>query len=85
MLVPHSKGSVVTDSVLEFDSTNNTTPNITAVKDTFTEAIKTGNLTVDNTSISVIDITANGQCIFKDAFFSYYLLVCYNFNPKGMV
>lgn len=84
MLVPHSKGSVVTDSVLEFDSTNNTTPNITAVKDTFTEAIKTGNLTVDNTSISVIDITANGQCIFKDAF-SYYLLVCYNFNPKGMV
>uniref|UniRef100_A0A8C1Q7E5 SEA domain-containing protein n=1 Tax=Cyprinus carpio TaxID=7962 RepID=A0A8C1Q7E5_CYPCA len=56
-----SKGSIVTDSVLEFDSTNNTTPNITEVKDTFTEAIKTGNLnfTVDNTSISVIDITAN--------------------------
>ncbi|XP_016151165.1 uncharacterized protein YBL113C isoform X2 [Sinocyclocheilus grahami] len=53
-----SAGSVVTDSVLEFDNTN-ASPNLTEVKNTFVDAITAGgfNFTVDNTSISVSDIT----------------------------
>ncbi|XP_052460945.1 uncharacterized protein LOC128019025 isoform X3 [Carassius gibelio] len=52
-------GSVVTDSVLEFNTTSSTTPNVTDVKDTFISAVNSGNLnfTVDNTSVSVADIT----------------------------
>ncbi|XP_059408619.1 uncharacterized protein LOC132142632 [Carassius carassius] len=52
-------GSVVTDSVLEFNSTAGTTPNVTDVKDTFISAVNSGslNFTVDNTSVSVADIT----------------------------
>ncbi len=70
MVVPHSKGSVVADSVFEFDNTNNTSPNVTEVTNTFTEAVKTGNFSfsVDETSINVTDITTSGQCVFTDAF-----------------
>ncbi len=69
MVVPHSKGSIVADSIVEFDNTNNTSPNMTAVKNTFDEAIRTGNFsfTVDPTSINVTDIT-NGQYLFKCIF-----------------
>lgn len=54
-----SQGSIVADSVFEFDNTNNTSPNVTEMTKSFTEAIATGNFSfaVDNTSISVTDIT----------------------------
>ncbi|XDV15488.1 hypothetical protein PO909_015567 [Leuciscus waleckii] len=54
----HSKGSIVTDSVLEFDSTNGTSPNVTDVKDTLVTAIMNGslNFTINNSSINTTDI-----------------------------
>ncbi|CAM4479281.1 unnamed protein product [Leuciscus chuanchicus] len=54
-----SKGSIVTDSVLEFDSTNGTSPNVTEVKNTLVTAIADGvfNFTINNSSISATDIT----------------------------
>lgn len=69
MVVPHSSGSIVADSIVEFDNTNNTSPNVTAVKNTLEEAIRTGNFsfTVDLTSINVTDIT-NGQYLFRCIF-----------------
>lgn len=68
MVVPHSRGSVVADSVFEFDNTNNTSPNVANVTNTFTEAVKTGNFSfpVDVTSINATDITTSGQCVFTD-------------------
>lgn len=70
MVVPHSRGSVVADSVFEFDNTNNTSPNVTEVTNTFTEAVKTGNFSfsVDEKSINATDITNSGQCVFTDTF-----------------
>ena len=55
----HSKGSIVTDSVLGFDATNSTSPNVTDVKETLVTAIANGsfNFTIDNSSISAADIT----------------------------
>ncbi|XDV15491.1 hypothetical protein PO909_015568 [Leuciscus waleckii] len=54
-----SKGSIVTDSVLEFDSTNGTSPKVTDVIDTLVTAITNGvfNFTINNSSISATDIT----------------------------
>ncbi|XP_077102464.1 uncharacterized protein LOC143753698 isoform X2 [Siphateles boraxobius] len=53
-----SKGSIVIDSVLEFDSTNGTSPNVTDVKDTLVTAITNGNFsfTINNSSINTTDI-----------------------------
>lgn len=68
----HSKGSIVTDSVLEFDTTNGTSPNVTDVKDTLVKAIENGNfsLAINSSSISATDITeTNGQCIYRFIFF----------------
>ncbi len=65
-LVPHSQGSIVADTIVEFDNTNNTSPNVTDVTNTFDDAIKNGNLSfpVNATSVSVTDIT-NGQYLFR--------------------
>ncbi|TRY99541.1 hypothetical protein DNTS_020833 [Danionella cerebrum] len=41
-----SQGSVVADTNLEFDNTNNTTPNATDVKDTLVQAVASGNLSL---------------------------------------
>ncbi len=68
-LVPHSQGSIVADTILEFDNTNNTSPNVTDVTNTFVDAIKNGNLSfpVNSTSITNTDIT-NGQYLFRYIF-----------------
>lgn len=53
-----SNGSIVTDSILEFNTTNSTTPTAAEVKDTLTAAIANGNFSfkIDNTSISAVVI-----------------------------
>ncbi len=68
-LVPHSQGSIVADTIVEFDNTNNTSPNVTDVTNTFDEAIKNGNLSfpVNATSITNTDITI-GQYLFRYIF-----------------
>lgn len=55
MVDPHSNGSIVTDSILEFNTTNGSSPNTTDVKDTLIKAIADGNFSfpVDNSSITV--------------------------------
>ncbi len=65
-LVPHSPGSIVADTIVEFDNTNNTSPNVTDVKNTFVDAIRKGNFSfpADDTSVNVTDIT-NGQYLFR--------------------
>ncbi|XP_043105408.1 uncharacterized protein zgc:111983 [Puntigrus tetrazona] len=54
-----TQGSIVADSVLEFDTTNSTSPNVTEVTKAFTDAVANGtlNVTVDVTSINATDIT----------------------------
>ncbi|KAG1956163.1 hypothetical protein F2P79_008000 [Pimephales promelas] len=54
-----SRGSVVVDSVLEFDTTNVSAPNATQVKDILVAAIKNENLTlqINESSISATEIT----------------------------
>ncbi|XP_056106408.1 uncharacterized protein LOC130084906 [Rhinichthys klamathensis goyatoka] len=67
-----SKGSVVIDSVIEFDSTNGTSPNVTDVKDTLVTAVTNGNFnfTINNSSINTTDIPeTSGQCIYRLFFF----------------
>ncbi len=65
-LVPHSQGSIVADTIVEFDNTNNTSPNVTDVTNTFDDAIKNGNLSfpADPASITNTDITI-GQYLFR--------------------
>ncbi len=54
------------DTILEFDNTNNTSPNVTDVKNTFVDAIKNGNFSfpVDAASVNVTDITI-GKYLFR--------------------
>ncbi|XP_056106407.1 uncharacterized protein LOC130084905 [Rhinichthys klamathensis goyatoka] len=78
-----SKGSVVVDSVLEFDSTNGTSPNVTDVKDTLVTAVTNGNFnfTINNSSINTTDIPeTSGQCIYRLIFFPvrYFNNTCNN-------
>ncbi len=65
-LVPHSSGSIVAETIVEFDNTNNTSPNVTDVKSTFVDAIRKGNFSfpADDTSVNVTDITI-GQYLFR--------------------
>lgn len=78
----HSSGSIVTDSVLEFNTTNSATPNATDVKNTLIAAIASGNfsLKVDNTSISATAISETSQYIYRFIFFLLDI-VCYIMNP----
>lgn len=67
-LAPYSRGSIVVDSVLQFDASNGTSPNLTEVKNTLIEAAGNLSFQIDTTSINVTDISSSGQCIFKDVF-----------------
>lgn len=65
MVLPHSAGSVAADSTLQFDTTSSTTPSATDAKNTLIQAINSGgiNLTIDNTSITAVQVSSNGQLI----------------------
>ncbi len=84
-LVPHSSGSIVADTILEFDNTNNTnntSPNVTDVKNTFDDAIKNGNFSfpADPASVNVTDIPI-GQYLFR-YIFSLLDRCLLHFQPK---
>lgn len=82
MVDPHSNGSIVTDSTLEFNTINNATPTAAEVKDTLTAAIANGNFSfkIDNTSISAVVIPEIGQYIYRFIFFLLDI-VGYIVNP----
>lgn len=82
MVDPHSNGSIVTDSVLGFNTTTIASPNVAEVKDTLIAAIANGNFSfsVDKTSITATVITDSGQYIYKLIFFLLDIF-CYIVNP----
>ncbi|XP_050952207.1 uncharacterized protein LOC127154370 [Labeo rohita] len=55
-----SRGSIVVDSVLQFDASNGTSPNLTEVKNTLIEAAGNLSFQIDTTSINVTDISSSG-------------------------
>lgn len=82
MVDPHSNGSIVTDSVLEFNTTNSTSPSVTEVTNTLIAAIANGNFSfkIDNTSIVAAVIPEVGQYIYRFIFFLLDIF-CYIVNP----
>ncbi|WP_272689918.1 hypothetical protein [Providencia sp. PROV020] len=74
-----SNGSIVTDSVLEFNTTAVASPNVAEVKDTLIAAIANGNFSfsVDNTSITATVITdsANGSPVLASMLTAVWMIL----------
>ncbi|CAM4479318.1 unnamed protein product [Leuciscus chuanchicus] len=79
-----SKGSIVTDSVLEFDSTNGTSPNVTDVKDTLDTAITNGSFTftIIQNATSIAEVTPQNQSTTATTVSAASALTNYNITFK---